>query len=339
MRAAVAVAFVLGIAGCSAPDDVATRAGSSSIVGGSLDTGDPAVVLLVSYPSDQSSLNTCTASLVAPDVLLTAAHCVDPTSHAGESFGVFVGADANGYATVADLIPELVAVKEVHVHPSYDPSPPFTADIGVAILESPLSTPVLPVRMTPLPSDIAGKSARIIGYGQTTYGQPNAQKNSADTVVAAVDSGDTLSVGDLDRRSCVGDSGGPALVLLDGAETIVGVDSYSDLAGCLEPAHYRRTDLHAAFLGAWIDAPGGASGAAGSGASAGSGGSAGTSAGGSAGSSSGASSSEDGGCSFSSRPASWSAAWLAALAAVLAFRRRQRPGFATVQRTKSGSPA
>jgi secreted trypsin-like serine protease len=339
MRAAVAVALVLGVAGCSAPDDAATRAGSSAIVGGSVDSGDPAVVLLVSYPSDQSSFATCTATLVAPDVLLTAAHCVDPADHAGESFGVFAGSSANAFPTAADLVPKLLPVKEVHVHPSYNPSPPFTADIGVAILQAPLSTPVLPVRMTSLPGDIAGKAARIVGYGQTTYGQPNAEKNSADTVIAAVDSGDTLSVGDLDRRSCVGDSGGPALVVLDGAETIVGVDSYSDLAGCLEPAHYRRTDLYASFLSAWVDSPGGAGGAAGSGGVTGSGGSAGAATGGSAGtgaSSSGASSSDDGGCSLSSRPAPRGMAWLAFCIALLGLRRRHSPGFTTLQRTKPG---
>jgi secreted trypsin-like serine protease len=342
MRAAFGVALSLALVGCSAPDGAATGSSVSAIVGGSVDTADPAIVLLASYPADQSTLSTCTASLVAPDVLLTAAHCVDLAVHAGETFGVFLGADANGYPTAADLAPELQPVKEVHIHPSYDPNPPFTADIGVAILESPLSTPVLPVRMAPLPPDIAGKPARIVGYGQTTYNQPNTQKNTADTVVAAVDSGDTLSVGDLSRRSCVGDSGGPALVMLDGAETIVGVDSYADLSGCLEPAHYRRTDVYASFLGAWVDAPGGAGGAAGSGGgtTAGTGGGAGAPAGGSAGAkSSGASSSDEGGCSLSSRSQRSPAFWLGALLAAFALLRRHSPRSTTVQRTKVGSPA
>ena len=36
------------------------------IVGGTRDTGDPAVVLLVEYPDDHSTFWSCTASIVSP---------------------------------------------------------------------------------------------------------------------------------------------------------------------------------------------------------------------------------------------------------------------------------
>jgi len=339
----IALALLAVQSGCSAPVDEPTGRTAAPIIGGEPDAADPAVVLLVSYPADQSVLSLCTATLVAPDVLLTAAHCVTPLTHAGETFGVFVGPDANGYPTAASLIPELHPVAEVHAHPDYDPAPPFYADIGVAILKSPLATPPVPLRTTALPSDIAGMSTRIVGYGQTTYGQLNAQKNSAKTVIAAVDSGDTLTVGDSVRRSCVGDSGGPALVVLDGVESVVGVDSYSDLVGCIEPAHYRRTDVHAAFLNAYVQSSGGAggggaAGAAGSGSGAGSGGAAGGSGGAQGGSAGadggtagaaaggaapGSSGSSDGGCALAARPAPGGASWLIALALTASWRRRR----------------
>lgn len=314
-----------------------------AIIGGQPDGADPAIVLLVSYPQDQSSVGLCTASLVAPDVLLTAAHCVAPAAHPGESFGAFLGADANALVAASTLIPALVPVKEVHVHPAYDPAPPFDADIAVAILASPLGTPPLPVRTTPLPADIAGKAARLVGYGQTSYGQPNAAKRTTDTVVAQVDPGDTITVGDASHRGCVGDSGGPALVVLDGVETVVGVDSYTDFVGCADPAHYRRTDTHAAFVTPFLPASGGAGGAGSggdAGASAGGGGGAaggaagGASAGGSstggAGADAGpagsaASSSGDGGCSVSARDASHESVWLVLLAFFAAAGRRHRP--------------
>jgi hypothetical protein len=41
-----------------------------AILGGARDTGDPAVMLLASYPPDQSTLYTCTASLIAPSLLV-----------------------------------------------------------------------------------------------------------------------------------------------------------------------------------------------------------------------------------------------------------------------------
>lgn len=64
-----------------------------------------------------------------------------------------------------------------------------------------------------------------------------------------------MVVGDVDHRSCIGDSGGPALVDQDGTETIVGVDSYSELSGCLVPAHYRRPDVHREFPADYLPAP------------------------------------------------------------------------------------
>jgi V8-like Glu-specific endopeptidase len=226
-----------------------------AIIGGTLDTGDPAVVMLASYSQDQSTLDTCSASLIAPTVLLTAAHCVDPATHAGYTFGVFTAADSSAYMTIASLIPELAPVASTHAHPDYDPDPPYTADVAVVILETALDVTPLPVNRAPVTASLVGTAARIIGYGETTYEQFNGAKHDATTTVASVGSDDTIVVGDSVRRSCVGDSGGPALVKMDGVETIVGIDSYTNLAGCLEPANYRRPDKYTAFIDMYAPAP------------------------------------------------------------------------------------
>ncbi len=227
----------------------------SAVIGGEPDAGDPAVVLLAAWSPDLATLDLCTATLIGPDVLLTAAHCVDEASHPGGSFGVFFGPDANAYPSASTLIPKLADIAEIHVHPDYDPEPPFSADIAVVILAEPRPTKPLPVLWSPLSSDLVGAPARIVGYGQTLYEEPNASKHEALTVLAAIDEGDTITVGDVDHKTCIGDSGGPALVFVDGVETVIGVNSYTDLAGCLEPAHYRRTDLYTGFLGQFVPAP------------------------------------------------------------------------------------
>lgn len=228
---------------------------AAGIIGGSPDEGDPAVVLLAAYSPDLTVLDLCTATLVAPDVLLTAAHCVDEPQHPDWGFGVFVGSDANGYGTASTLAPQLLPIAEILVHPDYDTEPPFTADIALVRLAAPLTVPPVPIAWQPLDEGIAGRAARIVGYGQLDYQEPNAAKHSALTVVAALDEGDTLTVGDVDHKTCVGDSGGPALVELDGVETVVGVNSYTDLAGCLEPAHYRRVDLYTDFIATLVARP------------------------------------------------------------------------------------
>jgi secreted trypsin-like serine protease len=239
---------------------------TAGIIGGDEANNDPAVVLLVAVPADHATFETCTANVVAPDVLLTAAHCVDPKTHAGYSFGVFLGADATAYPSANTLVPKLVPVKSVHIHPDYHAMPPYHADIAVVVLDTPVTITPLPIGRAPLDPSITGTPARIVGYGEVVYKEYNAIKHEASTVIGGVDSDDTMTVGDVMHKSCIGDSGGPALVMLDGVNTILAIDAYTDVQGCLEPAHYTRTDLYTQFLDAYIPPPpageGGAGGAA-----------------------------------------------------------------------------
>lgn len=317
----LALTTLAALASCAPTERAAERTGSakSAVIGGTPDAGDPAIVLLAAWPADQTVLDLCTATLVAPTMLLTAAHCVDPHTHPGYQFGVFVGPDANAYPTASTLIPKLLPIAAFHVHPDYDRDPPFTADVALVELAAPLDVTPLPVSFTAPTDDDVGAPARIVGYGQTVYEQPNAAKYSADTVLAAIDPGDTITVGELARRTCIGDSGGPALMDRNGVETVVGVNSYTDLAGCLEPAHYRRTDLYAAFLADYVPVPSGSGGggAGSGGASAGQGGAGGASEGtGGAGGSD-----EDDGCSLTARRTTQNSAFLfLAVAALLARR-------------------
>lgn len=253
MKRALCLSVVLLACDPSAAERIAATQGP--IIGGTADANDPAVVLLASYSPDFSILYFCTATVIAPDVVLTAAHCVDEPTHPDFTFGVFTGADANAYTTVSTLAPQLLPISEIRVHPAYDPDPPFTADIALVKMAAPLSIEPMPIAWQALPEDIAGSAARIVGYGQLEYEEPNAAKYSAGTVVAAVDAGDTITVGDADHLSCIGDSGGPALVVLDGVETLVGVNSYTDTTGCLEPAHYRRVDQYTDFIAELVDPP------------------------------------------------------------------------------------
>ncbi|MEO8553768.1 MAG: trypsin-like serine protease, partial [Kofleriaceae bacterium] len=93
-----------------------------------------------------------------------------------------------------------------------------------------------------------------------------------DTVIAGLDNGaDTIYVGDATYHTCVGDSGGP--VLKD--NVVLGVDSYS-ATGCTDPAHFRRTDVYAAFIDQYAgtvppDSGSGSGSGAGSGSGSGSG--------------------------------------------------------------------
>ncbi len=154
----------------------ATASASPPIIGGEIETGEPGTVLLAGYPSDQSTAFTCTAVVIAPRALLTAAHCVD---HPGFTFGVFYGADATSLNTAA-LIAQLAPVSATHMHPSYDRDPPFNADIAVVNLAQDVPASVIPhaISRTPPVAAMVGLDVKIVGYGQITPGTFNATISS-----------------------------------------------------------------------------------------------------------------------------------------------------------------
>src|SRR5262245_47637193 len=88
--------MIPGLSACTftGPERSSPSGRESPIVGGSNQKGDPAVALLRFRRPGADRPNHCTATLVAPDVLLTAAHCV---SHPPQTvYEAFFGEDMNG---------------------------------------------------------------------------------------------------------------------------------------------------------------------------------------------------------------------------------------------------
>ena len=240
------IAALVLLTACTTPVSVAEQ----DIIGGTRSTGAAATMLLASYPANMSVLDTCSAVLVSPTVLLTSAHCVDSPNHPSYVYGVFPGDDASAYTTLAQLAPHLLAVTSVKAHPDYVTTTPFYADLGVVVLAAPLTTVTpLPMHRTPVDQSLVGKAATIVGYGQTVYQTPNQTRYEATTTVTAIQD-DTIVVGDATKHGCLGDSGGPAIV--DGV--LVGVDSYGP-PGCTDASHYRRVDAFLPFLDQYVPPP------------------------------------------------------------------------------------
>ena len=249
--------LALLLAGCVGRGSDGAASLEQPIINGTADSHDTSVVaLLASDPSSNGGL-LCTAEVISPHVLLTAAHCVFGAD--GFVFQVFPG-DSLAMAQAGQFL----AVKEVHAHPDYDPSGFGVADVGIVILAEPTTLTPLSYNVTPIPMSYKGKEARIVGYGLTNPKDNTSYGVRQEAPVAISDWSATLiNVYDGFHTSCEGDSGGPSFLKVANREVVGGVTSFG-FSGCptTTGSTYSRVDAYHDFIDGFVVANDGPQGAA-----------------------------------------------------------------------------
>lgn len=236
------------LAACGPTAVPAHAARSDAILGGTPDPVDSDVFLLELH-LDGGRTALCSATLISSKILLTAAHCVDPASHGSAT----LTARAMNKPDDTNLsTSDFIDAAELHLHPQWSAGSPTSGyDLALVLLVR------APANATPRPLSrsvpVQGAPLRVIGYGRTAAGTADSgTRRSANTSITSV-TADHLDLGVAGSLgTCVGDSGGPALVTgTDGVERVAGVHSYGS-ALCGEGSDV-RVDRQLAFIDAWLD--------------------------------------------------------------------------------------
>ncbi len=243
----------IAAAGCSAdepftlPDEVLEQA--KDIVGGNETQGWPQVGM---YIIDGGYGGVCTATLVHPEYLLTAAHCAEDAS--SEDY-FFVGYDSEDIG-----FGDLKGIKEAFVHPAYGTSDYHPHDVAVLQLHGPLSgIDPIPVNQTSLNADWIGRWLHLVGFGSNTAYNGSGAGLKRETDLEIYDySTLEIMVYTPGTNACTGDSGGPAFVDMDGFLYDAGVISsvYPIQAGhdaCEGASLEMRVDAEMNFIDDYFD--------------------------------------------------------------------------------------
>ncbi|EHR06473.1 secreted trypsin-like serine protease [Bradyrhizobium sp. WSM471] len=206
-----------------------------AIVGGGTPQADGVARAVVTIVGSRG--NFCTGTLVAPKLVLTVAHCVQP------------GADYKIVDRGTDGQPQLLNVRTVAIHPNFNmqamQAHRATADLALLQLEIPLKgKSTVPVGAPNIPIQVGSRFV-IAGIGVTVRG--DGKSGGATRVAGLVATGQpgTLQIRLVDPvtngvrdgiGACTGDSGGPVFEDKPNGAVLVGIISWSTgpngAAGC-----------------------------------------------------------------------------------------------------------
>jgi hypothetical protein len=199
------------------------------------------------------------AVLVAPGVVLTAAHAVHPSFIGRRVYSAGVSAETDvviGTTRLVGIRPE-----NIHVHPEFDAKRVMAGhDLAVLVLSADALPGVTPLEIDrALDDTVYGSPVRVVGYG--VYARSDASssgtRRTAATVLGPANEQLLQVGGEGSPQACVGDSGGPTLVARDGAERVLSLASFitKDDVRCLKGNYNTRIDANLEFLAPYLPAP------------------------------------------------------------------------------------
>ncbi|MCP4677347.1 MAG: trypsin-like serine protease [Deltaproteobacteria bacterium] len=231
---AVTYLLILGVtgAGCEGEDTSLARIDlleDGTIVGRGIIGGQPTngaeetrgVVALVSG-------GMCSGTLIDPEVVLTAGHCVKLSDGQGNydyttnpsGVRIVAGASAYGGTTIA-------RGETIVTHPTWTGTLAEDATDMALIKLNNTITNISPFELRDFPMPEADDDAILVGYGQSgggAWGGGSGTQRIGNTTIWSVSTGFLETGGE--SNTCPGDSGGPVFTEQDGNWRVAGVNSF-----------------------------------------------------------------------------------------------------------------
>ncbi len=223
LRASLPLALVLAVTGCGvAPPSERIAASSSEIAGGELDEAHEAVFAL--YTNFGGAVGGCTASLIAPNLLLTARHCVSRSEGNDRvicgSAGFDEAVPGDQVLTTNDPVPNRQSpiFRGASVRVPSEGVDTCGFDIALITLAEPIPNDVAEPAIPRIDREVeAGETYSAVGYGVDENGEQTEGRMLLGDLTVECSPGacgargieSTEFLGE--TGVCSGDSGGPAL--------------------------------------------------------------------------------------------------------------------------------
>ena len=233
-------------AGCGA-GAVHSERTREAIVGGAPSLSDSSVFML-DIRGDNGATTRCSATLIAPRTLLTAAHCADPAMLGATTLTLIAS-----NAPTAEAIDggTTVRVTQTRLHPMWNAAAGLGSDLALGLLETRQAATPSAWNRTSL-TGLGGEPVRAVGYGADGPDAGTGTRRTVDLTIRQL-TPELISLGNfVDKGICHGDSGGPTFHTFgDGVERLIGVHSFTRADDCLDGAD-TRIDAKANFVLQWL---------------------------------------------------------------------------------------
>jgi hypothetical protein len=235
------IALLAALSGCGALAGDTQVPLSPAITSPSPDPGDDAVVAIELQTGELK----CSATLITPQIALTAGHC-GLTATNWYDYKIFIGESIGGAGTTID-------VADARPHPGFD-APTFANDLTLVFLHDPAPVAPKPVS-TQAPT--VGETIRVAGFGITSATASDQGTRRQGTATVSDLSPTEMTLSGSPSQPCSYDSGGPAFLTVGGTEYLAGVTSRGD-TGCASYSKEVRVDAYQDYIQGYLDetAPG-----------------------------------------------------------------------------------